>query len=109
VGELAVRLEATRTVTYDAAAQVAARRGRAETNVAIHRAKYMVSELGPWLTSQAIRICGGSSIARRLPLERLYRDARCGGLMPARSDDCLSYVGKQALGIDTTDPADSYW
>lgn len=109
VGELSVQLAATRAVTYEAAALVAARPGTPEANNAIHRAKYMVGELGPWLASQAIRLCGGSAIARSLPLERLYRDARCGGLMPARSDDCLLYVGKQALGIDVTDPSESYW
>lgn len=109
VGELLVQLEAARAVTYEAAALVAGRRGTPEANAAIHRAKYMVGELGPWLASQAIRLCGGSTIARSLPLERLYRDARCGGLMPARSDDCLLYLGKQALGIDVADPSESYW
>ena len=109
VGELLVALEAARAVTYEAARLVAEQPGSPEANVAIHRAKYMVGELGPWLASQAIRLCGGSSIARRLPLERYYRDARCGGLMPARSDDCLSYVGKASLGIDVSSPTESYW
>ena len=42
-------------------------------------------------------------------LERLYRDARCGGLMPAKSDDCLSYAGKMALGIDASKADQTYW
>jgi 3-hydroxyanthranilate 3,4-dioxygenase len=29
----------------------------------------------------AIRTCGGQSMLKSLPLERLYRDSRCGGLM----------------------------
>ena len=77
--------------------------------LAIHRAKYMVGELGPELGSQAIRICGGSTISKHMALERLYRDARCGGLMPAKSDDCLSYTGKMALGIDATKADQTYW
>ena len=109
VGELYVELEAARVVTYDAARLVAEQAGTPEANVAIHRAKYMVSELGPRLASNAIRLCGGSTIAKRLPLERFYRDARCGGLMPATSDNCLIYVGKAALGADLQKPSETYW
>jgi alkylation response protein AidB-like acyl-CoA dehydrogenase len=109
VGELYVAVEAAREVTYEAARKVVEAPGSDAANVAIHRAKYMVGELGPWLTSQAIRLCGGSSISKRMPLERFYRDSRCGGLMPARSDDCLTYVGKAMLGLDVKSPLSSYW
>jgi len=109
VGELYSALESARAITYKAAQLVDERRGSPEANSAIHHAKYMVSELGPWLTSHAIRLCGGSSITRRLPLERYYRDARCGGLMPATSDECLLYLGKAAFGIDLTKPSETYW
>lgn len=109
IGEMDVKLAAARAVTYEAARLVDEQRGSRETNVAIHRAKYLVGELGPELASQAIRICGGTSIAKRMPLERLYRDARCGGLMPAKSDDCLRYAGKAALGIDVSKASESYW
>ncbi len=69
----------------------------------------MVSELGPRLTSEAIRICGGSTISKRMPLERYYREARCGGLMPATSDECLFYLGKAAFGTDLSKPSETYW
>ena len=109
VGELSMQLEAARAVTYDAARLVEQARGSDEANLAIHRAKYLVGELGPWMASEAIRLCGGSTIFRRLPLERLYRDARCGGVMPAKSDDCLTYVGKAHLGINVRAIDQSYW
>ncbi len=109
VGQMSVALEAARAVTYDAARRVDAARGAPETNLAIHRAKYMVSELGPSLASTAMRLCGGRSIFRSQPLERYYRDARCGGLMPATSDDCLVYVGKIEMGFDPRSDAVSYW
>ena len=109
VGELYVALEAARAVTYEAARLVVQSPGSDEANVAIHRAKYMVSELGPWMASQAIRLCGGSTLFKTMPLERFYRDARCGGAMPAKSDDCLSYVGKAMLGLDVKSPLSSYW
>ncbi len=109
VGELAVQMEACRTVVYDAARQVDENPGKAETNVAVHRSKYMAGELGPHLSSQALRLCGGSTLAKRLPLERFYRDSRCGGLMPATSDECLLYAGKAALGFDMSKISETYW
>src|SRR5690606_29828034 len=87
VGELSAASRSARLVTVHAARLVDQRRGTPEPNEAIHHAKYVVSELGPWLTSHAIRLCGASAITRALPLERYYRDARCGGLMPATSDE----------------------
>ena len=109
VGRMSVALEAARAVTYDAARLVDAARGSPEANEAIHRAKYLVSELAPQLASDAMRLCGGRSIFRSQPLERYYRDARCGGLMPATSDECLVYVGKLNLGFDARSSAVSYW
>lgn len=109
VGELAVSMQACRTVVYDAARQVDENPGTPETNAAVHRSKYMAGELGPHLSSQAMRLCGGSTIAKRLPLERFYRDSRCGGLMPATSDECLLFLGKEALGFDMTRVDESYW
>jgi alkylation response protein AidB-like acyl-CoA dehydrogenase len=109
VGELASALRSARLATHHAARLVDERRGTPETNQAIHHAKYLVGEVGPWLASAAIRLCGASSIARALPLERYYRDARCGGLMPATSDECLTYLGKAAFGADLSKPRETYW
>lgn len=109
VGELYSQLESTRRVAYSAARLVADRPGTPEANTAIHHAKYMVSELGPHLTSEAIRTCGGSTISKRMPLERYFRESRCGGLMPATSDECLFYLGKAAFGTDLSKPSETYW
>jgi alkylation response protein AidB-like acyl-CoA dehydrogenase len=109
VGELSSALRSARLATHHAARLVDSQRGAAETNEAIHHAKYLVGEVGPWLTSAAIRLCGASSITRALPLERHYRDSRCGGLMPATSDECLTYLGKAAFGTDLSKPRETYW
>lgn len=109
VGKMWTALEAARAVTYDAAQRVAEAPGSSEANISIHRAKYMVSELAPWIASEAIALCGGSTMFKACPLERYYRDARCGGVMPARSEDCLTYVGKALLGLDVMSPQSSYW
>ena len=46
----------------------------------------------------AIRTCGGQSMLKTLPLERLYRDSRCGSLMlPWTAELCLDRIGREAL------------
>lgn len=109
MGEMSVQVEAARQLVYHAARMVVENRGAQETNAAIHRAKYFVGELGPQIASMAVRACGGGTISKHLPMERFYRDIRCCGLMPAKSDECLWYVGKHAFGIDINKPAETYW
>jgi alkylation response protein AidB-like acyl-CoA dehydrogenase len=109
VGELSVQVEAARELVYSAARKVVADRGSKATNAAVHRAKFFVGEVGPHIASQAIRLCGGTAISKHLPMERYYRDIRCCGLMPAKSDECLWYVGKEALGFDINKASETYW
>ena len=53
------------------------------------------------LTRLAIRTCGGQSMLRSQPLERLYRDSRCGSLMlPWTAELCMDMLGKGALYED---------
>jgi len=109
VGRLHAQLMSARLAVYHAARLVDTDRGSPEANAAIHYAKYMVSELGPRLTSKAVEMCGATALSRSLPLERLFREARCGGLMPATSDECLSYLGKAAFGVNLRNPIETYW
>jgi alkylation response protein AidB-like acyl-CoA dehydrogenase len=64
-------------------------------------AAYTVMETAPAVASKAIRICGGGSIMRKLPLEQYYRDARCGSLMlPWSAEVCLERLGRYGLYED---------
>ncbi len=109
MGKLYTDITSARLATYHAASLVDSARGSPEANAAIHHAKYLVSETGPTLTASAIRLCGATSISKRLPLERYYRESRCGALMPAQSDDCLTYLGKAAFGANLKNPIETYW
>jgi alkylation response protein AidB-like acyl-CoA dehydrogenase len=109
VGKHSVALEAARAVVYDAAELVSKDPGSPEANAAIYRAKFIVGETAPQMASDAMRVCGGNTIRKEFPLERHYRDSRCGGLMGAPSDVCLSYIGKAVLGIDVATVADTHW
>jgi len=60
--------------------------------------QYTVMELSNDICRLAIRTCGGSSIQRKYPLERLYRDSRCGALMlPWTAEICLERLGYDSL------------
>ena len=61
-------------------------------------AQNTVMETANALAALAIRTCGGQSMLRSLPLERLYRDSRCGSLMlPWTAELCMDMLGKAAL------------
>jgi alkylation response protein AidB-like acyl-CoA dehydrogenase len=58
-------------------------------------------ETAPELASLAVRVCGGRSLLRPQPLERLYRDARCGATMlPWSVEACLDRLGRTGLSGD---------
>ncbi len=61
-------------------------------------AQYSVMENANELAQLAIRTCGGQSMLKSLPLERIYRDSRCGSLMlPWTAELCLDRLGKATL------------
>jgi alkylation response protein AidB-like acyl-CoA dehydrogenase len=69
-------------------------------------AQYSVMEGANDLCRLAVRTCGGRSMFRSYPLERLYRDSRCGSLMlPWTAETCLDRMGRESLyeGDETDD------
>jgi alkylation response protein AidB-like acyl-CoA dehydrogenase len=61
-------------------------------------AQYTVMENANAIATLAIRTCGGQSMLKSLPLERLYRDSRCGALMlPWTAELCLDRLGRDTL------------
>ena len=63
-----------------------------------YAAQYTTMEGANDLARLAIRTCGGQSMLKSLPLERIYRDSRCGSLMlPWTAELCLDRIGREAL------------
>ncbi|MEM7043771.1 MAG: acyl-CoA dehydrogenase [Pseudomonadota bacterium] len=63
-----------------------------------YAAQHAVMENANELCRLALRSCGGQSMLKSLPLERLYRDSRCGSLMlPWTAEICLDRIGREAL------------
>lgn len=64
----------------------------------LYAAHYTVMEGANDLCRLAIRTCGGQSMMKHLPLERLYRDSRCGSLMlPWTAELVLDRMGRETL------------
>jgi alkylation response protein AidB-like acyl-CoA dehydrogenase len=67
-------------------------------------ASYTAMETAPEVAALAIRACGGGSLMRNLPLERHYRDARCGSVMlPWSAEVCLELLGRFGLYEEADD------
>ena len=60
----------------------------------------------PAMASLALRVAGGRALLKPEPLERLYRDARCGATMlPWSVEVCLERLGGFGLTDETEAPA----
>ena len=99
IGDMQVRLHAARTVLHDAArASVAgSKSARRALGPAIATAKYLCTNAACAVTETALRVAGGFSMTRELPLERYFRDARGGLFQPPQDDLAMAMVGRAAL------------
>lgn len=69
-----------------------------DSRLRAYAAQYTIMENANEIARLAIRTCGGQSMLKSLPLERLYRDSRCGSLMlPWTAELCLDRIGREAL------------
>ena len=64
----------------------------------LYAAQYTVMEGANDIARLAIRTCGGQAMMKHLPLERIYRDSRCGSLMlPWTAELVLDRMGRETL------------
>ncbi|HUK69391.1 MAG TPA: acyl-CoA dehydrogenase family protein [Streptosporangiaceae bacterium] len=91
---------AARAVVRLAARRVDAEPGTQDTSRWIWRAKLVAGDTAQEVAASVLEACGASAARRGHPLERLYRDARCGALQPATSDVCADWLGCAVLGLD---------
>jgi alkylation response protein AidB-like acyl-CoA dehydrogenase len=97
-GDAAV--EAARLVVMEAARRVDAAPVSEETKRWVWRAKLLAGTTAGEVAASMLEAAGTSASRRGHPLERLFRDARCGSLQPATSDVCADWLGVAALGGD---------
>lgn len=97
VAEMRVKLEQTRALFLQNARDAVVDPDK-DTRMRLYAAHYTIMENAQAMAALAIRTCGGQSMLRSLPLERLYRDSRCGSLMlPWTAELCLDRLGRECL------------
>jgi len=100
VAEMRVKLEQAKALWFQAVTEARVDPSR-EQVLRAYAAQHTVMETANDLARLAIRTCGGHSMLRSLPLERIYRDSRCGSLMlPWTAEICLERIGRGALYED---------
>jgi alkylation response protein AidB-like acyl-CoA dehydrogenase len=65
----------------------------------VYAAKWRAVEAAKRVVDIALDVAGGSGMFRGNELERLYRDARCGGFHPGNDAITHEVVGKSVLGV----------
>lgn len=105
MGRADVQVAAAELVVRKAARLVTDDPGNPETNRWVWRAKLTAGDTAAAVAFSVLEAAGASATRRGHPLERLYRDARCGALQPATSDVCADWLGAAALGDDPDEVA----
>ena len=97
VAEMRIKLEATRALflqnAHDACIDP-----DTDARMRLYAAHYTIMESANDICRLAVRTCGGQSMLKSLPLERLYRDSRCGSLMlPWTAELCMDRLGRECV------------
>lgn len=106
IGRADAAVAAAELATLEAAHRVDAAPGDSLTNRWVWRAKLLAGETAAGVASSMLEAAGTSASRRGHPLERLFRDARCGSLQPATSDVCADWLGLAATGQDADQGAE---
>lgn len=97
VAQMRIQLESMRALFMRAVAEAKPNPSKDE-KLRLYAAHYSVMEGANDIARLAIRTCGGTSMMRHLPLERMYRDSRCGALMlPWTAELVIDRMGREAL------------
>ena len=97
VADMRIKLEQTRALFLQNARDACVDPDK-DARMRLYAAHYTIMENANALAALAIRTCGGQSMLKSLPLERLYRDSRCGSLMlPWTAELCVDRLGRECL------------
>jgi alkylation response protein AidB-like acyl-CoA dehydrogenase len=109
IGRAEAQAQAARLVLEEAGRMVDAAPGEPETNRMVYRSKLLAGDTAMEVAATCTEACGLGALGRGSALERLYRDARSGAVMPPSSDVCADVLGTVALGLDPYAAAVKPW
>ena len=97
VAQMRIQLESMKSLFTRAIAEARPNPTKDE-KLRLYAAHYSVMEGANDLARLAIRTCGGQSMMKHLPVERMYRDSRCGSLMlPWTAELVVDRMGRETL------------
>jgi alkylation response protein AidB-like acyl-CoA dehydrogenase len=97
VAQMRIQLESLKSLFLRAIREARPNPSKDE-RMRLYAAQYMVMEGANDIARLAIRTCGGQGMMKHLPLERIYRDSRCGSLMlPWTAELVLDRMGRETL------------
>jgi len=97
VADMRIKLEQTRALFLQTAREARVDPDK-DARMRLLAAHYSIMENANDICRLAVRTCGGQAMLKSLPLERLYRDSRCGSLMlPWTAELCLDRLGRECL------------
>jgi alkylation response protein AidB-like acyl-CoA dehydrogenase len=100
LGRADAQAEAARLAVEEAGRRVDAAPGEPDTNRSVYRAKLLAGDAALDVAASCTEACGLGATRRGQALERAFRDARSGALMPPSSDVCADVLGTAVLGRD---------
>jgi alkylation response protein AidB-like acyl-CoA dehydrogenase len=106
LGRADAQVEGARLVLEEAGRRVDRAPGDPDTNRWIYRAKLLAGDAAMEVAASLSEACGLGALRRGAALERIFRDARSGAIMPPSSDVCADYLGAAALGLDPATGSD---
>jgi alkylation response protein AidB-like acyl-CoA dehydrogenase len=98
IGEMEAELLTARTLLYSVTDRWDREpEGRTGLKPELGLVKYVATNSAVRIVDLAMRIVGGASLSRKLPLERMYRDVRAGLHNPPMDDITLNGLAQRAL------------
>jgi alkylation response protein AidB-like acyl-CoA dehydrogenase len=98
LGEIDLALQAARALLFEATGEWTGESdNRRRVYPRLIAAKHLITETANEVTDKALRVAGGLSLTKALPLERYFRDVRAGLMQPPSGDTALELIGQHAL------------
>ncbi|HXV43021.1 MAG TPA: acyl-CoA dehydrogenase family protein, partial [Anaerolineae bacterium] len=98
IGEIDLALQAAQALLFEVAgAWTGEAENRRKVYPRIVAVKHLITETANEVTDKALRIAGGLSLTKSLPLERYFRDVRAGLMQPPSGDTALEIIGQHAI------------
>lgn len=98
IGEMEIHLSVSRSLLYSLAEKWDENIGlRSELSKEVAIAKYTVCNAAVKIVDLAMDIAGGNALSKDLPLERYFRDVRCGLYNPPHNDMVISQIASSVI------------